>query len=195
MADFGRGGIKYTNYLNVADTSSSAPNYYDLQLNVGLAAQSQSASYDVYIWWKTQLTTSTRLFQFGFVDFGGGVLNTTWIAHLAYGTNSTSLSSNASSTSSTPVKIPFTPEFADGPAFLHLTIRGDRNDSSFNGEVAMQTSSGNFVSGHVSGDIKVSGNSQFPAKIRLYNQDISESAGNYFTSLVAYSHPSSEIYT
>jgi hypothetical protein len=196
MAIFGIGGIKYTNYLNVADTSSSAPNYYDLQLNVGLPAQIQSASFDVYIWYKTQLTSSTRLFQFGFTDEAGNVLNTTWIAHFAYGTSSTSLSSNESSTSSSPCKMPFLPQFTDGPAFLHLTIRGDRNDSSFNGEVTHQTSTENeFLSGRVSGDIKVSGNNNFPARIRLYNQDISESAGNYFTSLVAYSHPSSEIFT
>ena len=196
MAIFGRGGIKYSNYLNVADTSSSAPNYYDLQLNDGSSAQNQSASYEAYIWYKTALTSSNRLFQFGFLDINGGVLNTTWIAHFAYGTSSTSLSSNESSTSNTPCKIPLIPQFTDGPAFLHLRIRGDRNDSSFNGEVTMQTSTNNeFVSGQVSGDIKVSGNNQFPTTIRLYNQDPSAGAGNYFTSLVAYSHPLNEIYS
>jgi len=194
MAIFAKAGIKYSNYLNVADTSSSAPNYYDLQLNEGLPAQIQSASFDVYIWYKTQLTSSTRLFQFGFTDEDGNLENTTWIAHFAYGTSSTSLSSNEA-ISNAPCKMPLLPQFTDGPAFLHLTVRGDRNSSSFNGEVTHQTSTNDeFASGRVSGDIKVAGNNNFPARVRLYNQDPGESAGNYFTSLVAFSHPSSEIF-
>jgi len=185
MTTFSNKGLVYQNYVSAADTSASSPNYYDLTLGT------TEGTYQVWLWYECggDMTAFADVASFEFLD-GTTVLKQTWISNAMYSTNSTSLTSdeNTSTTSACPFFSGLLTQTTDGPHAVELLIRSNATRSTVSGKGTAQASTNNyFIISEFACTINETG-SLYPKIMRIHSANNSPASLNWFSSLVASSY-------